>query len=255
MGLLALEKRAQAEEQTSGASTRHRLRRRMPLMRIRAELLAPTQHTHRPYNLPALGTKLAYQANRDGVAQRFAEPAVQQSIAVARALIGPDERRRTDLALSLIKTAQAHKASTISRPRSIPGGGQSLALVLLDEIPASQRFPRGQACVSYCRLVNCTSAGAGARRLGCVRPGRRRRRGGLPGLVVRPGQPSSAPHRLRVPPPERRRRDGRRPQGSGPAQLSGTPRLGWRSSARRAGARAPDHRRLGRMVRPGAGTP
>jgi hypothetical protein len=143
MGLLALEKRAQAEEQTSGASTRHRLRRRMPLMRIRAELLAPTQHTHRPYNLPALGTKLAYQANRDGVAQRFAEPAVQQSIAVARALIGPDERRRTDLALSLIKTAQAHKASTISRPRSIPGGGQSLALVLLGWTTGLRRVPVG----------------------------------------------------------------------------------------------------------------
>jgi hypothetical protein len=35
--------------------------------------------------------------------------------------------------------------------------------VLLYEIHDSQRFPRVQACVSYCRLINCAKASAGKR--------------------------------------------------------------------------------------------
>ena len=69
-------------------ATRDLLRRRMPLMRKRAELLAPIQNTNRQYNLPEIGKKIAYKANRDGVAERFPDPAVQKSIAVDLALIG-----------------------------------------------------------------------------------------------------------------------------------------------------------------------
>jgi hypothetical protein len=51
-------------------ATRDRLRRRMPLMRQRAELLAHIQHPNSQYNLPEIGQKIAYTANRDGVAER-----------------------------------------------------------------------------------------------------------------------------------------------------------------------------------------
>jgi hypothetical protein len=63
-------------------ATRDLLRRRMHLMRKRAELLAHIQNTNSQYNLPEIGKKLAYQANRAGVAERFLEPAVQKSIEV-----------------------------------------------------------------------------------------------------------------------------------------------------------------------------
>ena len=63
------------------------LRRRMPLMRKRAELLAPVQHTNSQSNVPEIGKKIASKANRTGVAERFSAPAVQQSIAVDLALI------------------------------------------------------------------------------------------------------------------------------------------------------------------------
>ena len=56
-------------------------------MRTRAELLARVQQTNRQDNLPELGKKSAYKANRDGVAARFAEAAVQKSIEVDLALI------------------------------------------------------------------------------------------------------------------------------------------------------------------------
>jgi hypothetical protein len=47
-------------------ATRALLRRRMHLTRKRAELLAHIQNTNRQYNLPEIGKKLAYKANRTG---------------------------------------------------------------------------------------------------------------------------------------------------------------------------------------------
>ena len=61
-------------------ATRDLLRRRMPLAHKRAELLAHVHNTTRQSNLPAIGKKLAYKAHRDGVADRFADPAVHKSI-------------------------------------------------------------------------------------------------------------------------------------------------------------------------------
>jgi Transposase len=63
-------------------ATRDLLRRRMHLARKRAELLAHIQQTNSQYHLPAIGKKIAYKANRDGVAERFADPAGHESIEV-----------------------------------------------------------------------------------------------------------------------------------------------------------------------------
>jgi transposase len=45
----------------------------------------------------------------------------------------------------------------------VPGIGKMLSLVLLYAIHAIDRVPRGQALVSYCRLVKCAKASAGKR--------------------------------------------------------------------------------------------
>jgi Transposase len=63
-------------------ATRDRLRRRMHFMRKRSELLSHVQHPHSQYNLPEIGKKIAYQAHREGVAERFDEAAVQKTIEV-----------------------------------------------------------------------------------------------------------------------------------------------------------------------------
>src|SRR2546427_13064526 len=68
-------------------ATRDLLRRRMPLARKRGALLAHVHNTNSQYNLPAIGKNMASKANRDGVAERFAAPAVHKSIAVDLALI------------------------------------------------------------------------------------------------------------------------------------------------------------------------
>ncbi len=144
-------------------ATRDLLRRRMHLMRTRAELLAHVQQTNNQYNLPEIGKQLAYKGNRDGVAGRFPEPAVQKSIAVDLTLIDTYDRLLTDLELDLVRTAKAHDAQTFYRLRSIPGIGKILSLVLLYESHDIRRFPRVQDFVSYCRLVKCAKESAGKR--------------------------------------------------------------------------------------------
>ncbi len=132
-------------------------------MRTRAELLAHVQHTHRQYTLPGIGKNIAYQANRDGIAERFPDPAVQQSIAVDLALIGHDAHLLNDVAFSIVHTAQQHEPQTLSRRPSVPGLGNILRLVLLYAIHTIDRLPRVQDFVSYCRLVKCAKASAGKR--------------------------------------------------------------------------------------------
>src|SRR5437899_7644611 len=144
-------------------ATRDLLRRRMYLMRKRAELLAHIQNTNSQYNLPEIGKKIAYKANRDGVAERFPEPAVQKSIEVDLALIGHYDQLLRDVELSILKTAKQHNAQTLYLLRTVPGIGEILSLVLLYEIHDITRFPRVQDFLSYCRLVKCAKASAGKR--------------------------------------------------------------------------------------------
>jgi transposase len=135
----------------------------MPLLRTRAELLTPIQTPTSQYNLPEIGQEIAYKANRDGVAERFPHPAVQKSIAVDLALIDHADRRRRDLDLAILKSAPPPEADPLYLLRTVPGLGERLSLVLLYELHDIQRFPRGQAFVSYCRLVKCAKEAAGKR--------------------------------------------------------------------------------------------
>ena len=144
-------------------ATRDLLRRRMHLTRKRAELLAHVQNTNNQYNLPAIGKKIAYKANRDGVAERFADPAVQKSIEVDLALITYYDALLRDVELTIVKTAKHHDAHTLYLLQTVPGIGKILSLVLLYEIHQIDRFPRVQEFASSCRLVKCAKESAGKR--------------------------------------------------------------------------------------------
>jgi hypothetical protein len=144
-------------------ATRDVLRRRMHLLRQRAELLAHSQHTTRQDHLAESGKKLASQANRAGVAARVPAPAVHKRLAVDLTLSGHDDRLLLDVALDLVPTAKAHEAQTFYRLHSLPGVGTILALGLRSDSHAIHRCPRVQACVSSCRLVKGAKASAGTR--------------------------------------------------------------------------------------------
>jgi hypothetical protein len=63
-------------------ATRDLFRRRTHLMRQHVALLAHVQHTTSQDPLPEIGKKIADTTQREGVAERCAEPAVQNRIAV-----------------------------------------------------------------------------------------------------------------------------------------------------------------------------
>src|SRR5262245_34817829 len=94
-------------------ATRDLLRRRIHLTRKRAELLGHVHNTTSQYNLPEIGKKIAYKANRDGVAERFAAPAVQKSIEVDLALITSYDPWLADVELAIVKAAKHHDAHTL----------------------------------------------------------------------------------------------------------------------------------------------
>ena len=144
-------------------ATRDLLRRRTHLMRKRAELLAHVHNTNSQYTLPEIGKKIAYKANRAGVAERFSDPAVQKTIEVDLALITYYDALLKNRELSLLKTAKHHDAQTLSLLQTVPGIGKILSLVLLYEIHQIDRFPSVQDFVSYARLVKCAKASAGKR--------------------------------------------------------------------------------------------
>ncbi len=144
-------------------ATRDLLRRRMYLMRRRAELLTHIQNTTSQYNLPPLGAKIAYKANRAGVADRFPDPTVRKSIEADLALIDDYDQLLPDLELFLVRSAKLHDSNAFYRLRSVPGIGKILALVILYEIHDIRRFPSVGDFVSYARLVRGTKESAGKR--------------------------------------------------------------------------------------------
>jgi hypothetical protein len=125
-------------------ATRDLLRRRTPLMRTRAELLAHVQNTNSQDHRPEIGKKIAYQANREGVAERVADPAAQKTIEVDLALITYYDNLLQDLELSIWKTAKPHDANTLYLWHTGPGIGKILSLVRRYDIHDIARFPRVQ---------------------------------------------------------------------------------------------------------------
>ena len=108
-------------------ATRDLLRRRCHLVRKRAELLAHIQNTNSQYNLPEIGKKLAYKANREGGEEHFPEPSVRKTLAVAVSLLDHYAQLLREVALYLTRTAKPQAVPTLARLQSLPGMGQSLA--------------------------------------------------------------------------------------------------------------------------------
>ena len=128
-------------------ATRDLLRRWIHLMRKRAELLTHVQQTNSQDTLPEIGKKIAYKANRPGVAERFTDPAVHKSVEVALALLDYDDQLLGDLELAMVKTAKQHDANTLYVLQTVPGIGRS--------------------CVSSCCLRCMTSPASPGSRISC----------------------------------------------------------------------------------------
>ncbi len=87
-------------------ATRDLLRRRLHLVRRRGSLLAHIQNTHHQYNLPTPTAKIAYNANREGVAETFADPDARKSLELDFMLIAHYDQVIRDLELHLERRAK-----------------------------------------------------------------------------------------------------------------------------------------------------
>ena len=106
---------------------------------------------------------IASKANREGVAERVADPAVQKRLDVDLALITDDDELRRDVDLTLVNTAKPHDATTLYLLQTVPGIGKMLRLVRRDAIQAIERLPRVQDVVSSGRLVTWAKESASTR--------------------------------------------------------------------------------------------
>jgi len=135
----------------------------MPLRRTRAARRAHIPNTNSQDQRPELGPKRASKGKRAGVAERCLAPAGQKRGEVALALMDHADRRRSDVARPIGQTAQPHHAHALYRRPSVPGSGKLVRVVVLSEMHALTRVPRGQDGVSSCRLGTCAQASAGTR--------------------------------------------------------------------------------------------
>lgn len=142
-------------------ATRDLLRRRMYITRRCSELVAHIQNTNTQYNLPEFKKRISRKYNREGVIERFEDPAVKKSIEVDLALIDAYNPILSNLEWCIEKTARQHDYKTLFLLRSIPGVGQLLGLVILYEIHDIKRFPSVQDFSSYARLVRPVKESAG----------------------------------------------------------------------------------------------
>jgi len=130
-------------------------------MRTRAEALAHVTNTLSQYNLPPIGKKLNFAANRVGVAERFEEPSVRRSIEADLAVIGHLDDQIGQVELYLVRHAKVDDPQTYARLQTVPGVGRILALIMLYEIHDIGRFAGVGNFVSYARLVRCSHESAG----------------------------------------------------------------------------------------------
>ncbi len=111
--------------------------------------------TSHQYNLPPLGKRIAYPANREGVAAHFEDPAVRKSIRLDLPLLERYHELIQNLELDLVRRAKQHDPQALQRLRRVPGVGKVPALTILYEIHDVRRFDRVQQFASCARLVKC----------------------------------------------------------------------------------------------------
>lgn len=142
-------------------ATRDLMRRRNHLVRKRAELLGHIQNTNHQYNLPPLPKNIRFKGNREGLIEHFSDECVQISMETNLSLIDHYNSLLLKIEHYICEKAKVHDNKALLRLLSVPGIGQTLALVMLYEIHDIRKFPRVQDFVSYSRLVKPSKESAG----------------------------------------------------------------------------------------------
>jgi transposase len=141
-------------------STRDLMRRRSYLVQRRSGLIHHIQITNSQYNLAALG-KIDNATKRNGIAERFVDPAVRASIEADLAVIDTLDVAIARLEKIIVKAARVHDHHAFALIKSVSGIGDVLGLTLLYEIHDIHRFKTVQGFMSYGCLVKCLKTSDG----------------------------------------------------------------------------------------------
>ncbi len=125
-------------------STRDLLRRRMHLMRKRAELLCHIHNTNTQYNYDRLVKNLRYKMVEGG----FADPSAQKSVDLDIQLINFYDEQLSGVEWYIKKHAKVNNYQSYMLLKSVHGIGKIISLVILYEIYDINRFSRVQDFVS-----------------------------------------------------------------------------------------------------------
>ena len=125
-------------------STRDLMRRRLGLVRQRAELIAHIHNTLSQYNLPPNTGDLKYTKHRQALRTITTDQSVQYSINLDLNRIGFYDTELAKLEWYLRQQARQADRNSILLLKSIPGVGRILSMTLLFEIGTIDRFKRVQ---------------------------------------------------------------------------------------------------------------
>jgi len=137
------------------------LRRRLRFVRLRAELYAHLKTLNRQANLPPLGDEARRAGQRDGLPQRFPDPAARHNAAADLELIAHYDTAIAGLEKYLLQRAGERHARELAILQSVPGIGAILSLTILLEVDDIGRFATRQQFASYSRLVAPRQESAG----------------------------------------------------------------------------------------------
>jgi len=141
-------------------STRDLMRRRSFHVRRRSDLFNHIQMKGLQANLDPFG-KIARPSLREGLKERFSDPAVRCSVEADLSLIDLYDVVVERLEKSILESAKAHDRHALSLLKSVNGVGDVIALTLLYEIHDIQRFESVGRFLSYSCLVRCKKTSDG----------------------------------------------------------------------------------------------
>ena len=72
--------------------------------------------TNQQYKLPDIGRKIAYRSNREGVAERFADPSVASNVSFDLKRIDFYDSLLNQIELEILRHAKQHDASRTASP-------------------------------------------------------------------------------------------------------------------------------------------
>jgi len=134
-------------------SVRDLLRRRLKLVRQRAELYAHVRTVNTQFNLPALGDDLKRKAKRESIPEHFDDSAARRSVEADLELIDSYDPLVYSLERYIDRATRDIYAKERAILQSVPGIGTIISLTILLEIDRIDRFPTRQKFSLYSRLV------------------------------------------------------------------------------------------------------